>query len=195
MSDALPFTIRAHHLELLMNAEAPSTPLETTTRLITDIKGMRGDATSDTVTLAENAKDMDLRAYGVDTLGDTDTQAQTYEDGVLTTLTRFQQLPDDAPVTFGAGILDSICNGCAFKVHCGRPAEKERDLAILAGIEEAATEIGQLDRIHMSTPENDPASRQFDTDAGTVRAVMLCFRYGYVTDADGTTSPATAPLS
>lgn len=188
-----PFTLRAHHIQLVMLAETSFSPEVVSNRLVTDIEKGRGDATSETVHL--EAEEMDFQAYGVDVLGDTITQKQRYRQGVLDTLIQFQQLSDDAPVRLTAGTLDSICKGCAFGVHCTRPENKEHDLRILDYVVEIATEVNLLDDIKISPTEDGAIPEWFDTNAGTVRAIMRCMQYGYVYDKEGKASPAPFDLA
>lgn len=172
------FVLRTHHLQLLIpTLENTSRAEEVAQEVVSSAAIYRGDATRQTVDLARLTAEYSLddeasaRAYGVDVIGDTPDQTKRFGEGILRTLNRFEQLPDEHSVELTT-TPDTICEGCAFQTHCANPFTREMDIGGMQEIEEVAAELNVSDDIKVSGATDGQPNKRLHMDAGTLRLIL-----------------------
>lgn len=178
------FVLRGHHLLYLTDLMPPisysPTALAASDRQFRVER--RGDMTAAAVDWQVLINPSDTpkfhATYAYDLVGETNEQADAYEDNIRNVFLAFTALKNEAVVALTAtGAMDDICKTCTFGRHCQIPPQGGVDAQYLDIFEDALHFARTKDKTLFASAFR-PAPDNIRTSALAVRRVMMLFALG-----------------
>jgi hypothetical protein len=146
--------VRAHHIKFFMMYERGAAPdkIAASTANAANI-GWYNTEDLSVLDSPEPVSEIDGQefnsAYRVDVLGKNNKNRGRFTAGAKNLIDRYVALGSNTDVTLGVGVLDSMCNGCAYQRHCRNihPERTPTDRATIKIFSQVAQELGFDDQV------------------------------------------------